>query len=54
LVGSDGKVVKEITDSTYDNVPTALHVDVSGYKKGIYILQINIDGAKSQQRVVIE
>jgi beta-lactamase regulating signal transducer with metallopeptidase domain len=54
LVASDGKVVKEITDSTYDNIPTELHVDVSGYKKGIYVLQINIDGAKSQQRVVVE
>lgn len=54
LLDSDGNVVKQITDSTYDNIPRALHVDVSGYKKGIYILQINIDGAKSQQRVVIE
>jgi beta-lactamase regulating signal transducer with metallopeptidase domain len=54
LVDSNGKVVKEITDSTYDNVPTQLHVDVSSYKKGIYILQINIDGAKSQERVVVE
>ena len=47
-------VVKEITDSTYDNIPTEMHVDVSAYKKGIYILQINIDGATSQQRVVVE
>lgn len=54
LVDQNGKVVKEITDSTYDNIPTTLHVDVSGYKKGIYILQINIDGAKSHQRVVVE
>jgi beta-lactamase regulating signal transducer with metallopeptidase domain len=54
LVDSDGNVVKEITDSIYDGIPTELHVDVSGYKKGIYILQINIDGAKSQQRVVVE
>lgn len=54
LVASDGKVAKEITDSTYDNIPHVLHVDVSGYKKGVYILQINIDGAKSQQRVVVE
>jgi hypothetical protein len=54
LVDSSGKVVKEITDSTYDNIPKELHIDVSGYKKGIYILQINIDGAKSQQRVVVE
>jgi len=54
LVDSNGKMVKEITDSTYDNIPTELHVDVSSYKKGIYILQINIDGAKSQQRVVVE
>jgi beta-lactamase regulating signal transducer with metallopeptidase domain len=54
LVDSDGKVVKEITDSTYNNIPTALHVDVSGYKKGIYILRINIDGVKSQQRVAVE
>lgn len=54
LVDSDGKVVKEVTDSTYDNVPTELHVDVSVYKKGIYILQINIDGTKSQERVVVE
>ena len=54
LVNSDGNVVKEITDSTYDNIPKTLHVDVSGYKKGIYILQINIDGAKSHQRVVVE
>jgi hypothetical protein len=54
LVDSDGKVVKEITHSTYDSIPTELHVDVSGYKKGIYILLINIDGAKSQQRVVVE
>jgi hypothetical protein len=54
LIDSDGTVVKEITDSTYDNIPTDLHVDVSGYKKGIYILQINIDGATSQQRVVVE
>jgi hypothetical protein len=54
LVALDGKVVKEITDSMYDNIPTELDVDVSGYKKAIYILQINIDGAKSQQRVVVE
>lgn len=54
LVDPDGTVVKEITDSTYDNVPTDLQVDVSGYKKGAYILQISIDGAKSQQRVVVE
>lgn len=54
LVDSDGKVVNEITDSTYDNIPTELYADVSSYKKGIYILQINIDGAKSQQRVVVE
>lgn len=54
LVDSDGKVVKEITDSTYDNISTELHVDVSGYEKGIYILQISIDGARSQQRVVVE
>jgi beta-lactamase regulating signal transducer with metallopeptidase domain len=54
LVDSEGKIVKEITDSTYDNIPAALHVDVSSYKKGIYILQINIEGAKSQQRVVVE
>jgi hypothetical protein len=54
LVDANGKVVKEITDSTYDNIPTELHLDVSGYRKAIYILQINIDGAKSQQRVVIE
>lgn len=54
LVDSNGKVVKEITDSTYDNIPKELYIDVSAYKKGIYILQINIDGAKSQQRVVVE
>lgn len=54
LVDSDGKVAKEITDSSYDNTPTTLQVDVSGYKKGIYILQISIDGAKSQQRIVVE
>ena len=54
LVDGDGKLVKEITNSTYDNIPTELHVDVSSYQKGIYILQINIDGAKSQQRVVVE
>jgi beta-lactamase regulating signal transducer with metallopeptidase domain len=54
LVDSNGTVVKEITDSTYDNIPTELRVDVSGYEKGIYILQINIDGAKSQQRVVVK
>jgi beta-lactamase regulating signal transducer with metallopeptidase domain len=54
LVDSGGNVVKEITDSTYDNIPIELHVDVSSYKKGIYILQINIDGAKSQERVVVE
>ncbi len=54
LLDSNGEVVKEITDSTYDNIPKELHVDVSGYKKGIYILQINMDGAKSQQRVVVE
>lgn len=54
LVDSNGKVVKKITDSTYDNIPKELHVDLSGYKKAIYILQINIDGAKSQQRVVVE
>ncbi len=54
LVDLNGNVAKEITDSTYDNIPKELHVDVSGYKKGIYILQINIDGAKSQQRVVVE
>jgi beta-lactamase regulating signal transducer with metallopeptidase domain len=54
LADSDGKVVKEIADSTYDNIITELYVDVSGYKKGIYILQINIDGAKSQQRVIVE
>jgi hypothetical protein len=47
-------VVKEIANSTYDNIPTALPVDLSGYEKGIYILQINIDGAKSQERVVVE
>jgi hypothetical protein len=54
LVDSEGRMVKEITDSAYDDVPTALHVDVSGYKKGVYILQININGAMSQQRVIIE
>jgi beta-lactamase regulating signal transducer with metallopeptidase domain len=54
LADSDGKVVKEITDSTYDNILTELHVDVGSDKKGIYILQINIDGAKSQHRVVVE
>jgi beta-lactamase regulating signal transducer with metallopeptidase domain len=54
LVDSNGKVVKEITDSTYDNIPKELHIDVSGYTKGVYILQINIDGTKSQQRVVVE
>jgi beta-lactamase regulating signal transducer with metallopeptidase domain len=54
LVDPDGTVVKEITDSTYHNVPTELQVDVSGYEKGVYILQISVDGAKSQQRVVIE
>jgi hypothetical protein len=54
LVDLDGKVVKEITDSTYDNIPQTLYVDISGYKKGIYILQITIDGEKSHQRVVVE
>jgi beta-lactamase regulating signal transducer with metallopeptidase domain len=54
LVDSDGKVVNEITDSTYDAILTTLYVDISSYKEGIYILQINIDGAKSQQRVVVE
>lgn len=54
LADPDGKEVKEITDSTFSNLPTNLHVDVSGYKKGIYMLQINIDGAKSQQKVVVE
>jgi beta-lactamase regulating signal transducer with metallopeptidase domain len=54
LIDLGGTLVKEITDSTYDNVPTALYIDLSSYKKGIYILQINIDGAKSHQRVVVE
>ncbi len=54
LINSDGKVEKEIINSTYDNIPTALHVDVSSFKKGLYILQINIDSARSQQRVVVE
>jgi beta-lactamase regulating signal transducer with metallopeptidase domain len=54
LSDSDGNMVEEITDSTYDNIPAVLHVDVSGYKKGIYILQINIAGEKSQQRVGVE
>jgi beta-lactamase regulating signal transducer with metallopeptidase domain len=54
LIDSDGNVVKEITDSTYDNVLEELQVDVSSYKKGIYILQINIDGVRSHQRVVVE
>ena len=54
LVNSDGTVVTEITDSTYNNSPAALQVDLSGYKKGIYILQIDIDGVKSQQRVVVD
>jgi hypothetical protein len=54
LIDSEGNTVKEITDSTYDNISTELHVDVSSYKKGIYILQINIDGAKSHERVVVE
>jgi beta-lactamase regulating signal transducer with metallopeptidase domain len=53
LVDSIGQVVKEITDSSYESIPTELRVDVSAYRKGIYILQINIDGAKSQQRVVV-
>lgn len=54
LIDSDGKIVKEVTDAKYDNVATELKVDVSGFKKGIYILQIVIDGVKSQQRVVVE
>jgi beta-lactamase regulating signal transducer with metallopeptidase domain len=54
LLDSDGRMVKEIIDSSYDNIPATLHVDVSGYKKGVYILQININGATSQQRVIIE
>jgi beta-lactamase regulating signal transducer with metallopeptidase domain len=54
LLDSNGKVVKEITNSTYDSVPTELHVDVGGYNKGVYVLQINVDGTKSQQRVVVE
>lgn len=54
LVDSDGKVAKEITDSTYDTNLIELHLDVSSYKKGIYILQINIDGVTSQQRVIVE
>lgn len=54
LLDSEGRVVKEITDSVYDNTPTELHVDITDYRKGIYILQINIDGIRSQQRVVVE
>lgn len=50
----NGTVVKEITDSKYTNTPTELQVDVSGLEKGVYILQIVIDGAKSQKRIVIE
>lgn len=54
LIDSDGKAVKEVTNTTYDSVPTTLNLDVTGYKKGIYILQIDIDGVKSQHRVVVE
>jgi hypothetical protein len=54
LADSDGNVVQEITDSVYDNIPTALHVEVSSYNKGIYMLQISINDEKSLQRVIIE
>jgi beta-lactamase regulating signal transducer with metallopeptidase domain len=54
LIDSDGKAVKDVTNATYDSVPTTLSLDVTGYKKGIYILQIDIDGARSQHRVVVE
>lgn len=54
LVDLDGKVVQEITDAVYDNIPNELHIDISGYKKGIYILQINVEGATSQQRIAVE
>jgi beta-lactamase regulating signal transducer with metallopeptidase domain len=54
LVDSHGNVAAEITNSIYNNIPIALPVDVGGYKKGIYILHVIIDGAKSHQRVVIE
>ena len=54
LVDSDGTAIKEVTNSIYDSIPTELHVDVSGYRKGLYVLQISIDGATSQQRVVVE
>jgi hypothetical protein len=54
LVDSEGKVVQEVTRATYDNVPTTLNLDLTNYKKGIYVLQINIDGTKSQHRVVVD
>ena len=54
LVNSFGEAVKEITDSIYDANPTELQLDVSGFEQGIYILQTDIEGAKSQQRIVVE
>jgi hypothetical protein len=54
LVDSNGNVVKEITHPTSGSSSTILNLDLTGYKKGIYMLQINIDGTKSQHRVVVE
>lgn len=53
LVDSNGELIKEITNSIYDSTPVELQVDLSGYKKGFYILQISINGAKSQQKLVL-
>lgn len=54
LTDSSGNVTAVITDSHYDAVPTELNVNVNDYIKGLYILQIDINGNKSQQRIILE
>lgn len=54
LVDSEGVVIKEIADSTYEDTLQTLQLDLSNYEKGVYFLQISIDGARSQERVLVE
>lgn len=54
VIDTQGNVVREVANGRYDAGKHEVTIDTREYKKGIYIVVVQIDDVKTQQRLSVE